>query len=194
MINIDYKELIGAALGFTAVWLATRQNAFYWVLSMFSVLLYSFVLFEHKLYSDTILHIVYFLFSIYGFYLWTRKKEGKIILHVSTLTFNELLVWVLIITGCSVLLGFIFDNFTDAHAPYIDNFCTSASLVGTYWQSKKKIENWPLWVVVNITYIFLYIHRGLYISSLLYLLYVVLAIIGWRNWFVSLIEDRKIRS
>lgn len=184
-------EVIGAVTGIVSIYLNTRENPLGWPIGLVSVLCYLFVFWEVFLFGDVILHIVYLIMGVYGWYQWmygTRNTAGeKVTLQIKQTSSRRLagLFGVgLLTTG---IMGFFLKEYTPNTLPYADAFTTAFSLVGTYMLARKYIENWLLWMVVNIACIIIYYIKGLDITSGLYVIYLILAFVGYFNWRKSLI-------
>lgn len=168
--------------GFIAVGLGIWQNVWTWPVGIVNVAL-TFVVFQRSgLYSDMGLQVVYLLLAIYGWYQWLRGGAGQSALKVSRTPRD---VWG-ILAGAGVvfwlLLGTITKQFPGAAVPYIDAATTSTSLVAQYMTTRKLLENWIVWIVVDAAYVALFIWRGLNALAVLYAAYLVLAIFGYRAW------------
>ena len=167
--------MIGVALG---IW----QSVWTWPVGIVNVAL-TFVAFRRAgLYSDMGLQVVYLLLSIYGWYQWLRGGVGNTELKVSRTSRSA---W-MVLTGVGVAiwlaLGTITKQFAGAAIPYIDAATTSTSLIAQYMITRKLIENWIVWIVVDTAYVALFIWRGLYAFAVLYAVYLVLAVFGYREW------------
>lgn len=176
-----WLEWLGTITGFLCVYLAAKQNILNWPISIISVLAYAILFFESKLYGDTVLQ-VYFLFTaIYGWYYWTKRKQEfeKPIVSISSTQFYLVIFIILILTG---LIGSFLDHVTDSDVPYADGFCTSISFVAQFMMTRKIVQNWLLWVFVDICYIPLYIHKDLYLTAVLYFAFTIIAWNGYREW------------
>ena len=180
-------ELISFILSIITVALNIRQLHWAWLFSILSSGLYAMVFLEARLYGDMGLQFAFILTSIWGWHLWLwgDRDQGQNALSVSRLTMkgavNSLVGWVL---GFAVLAWFL-KYFTDTDVPFSDGFLTSGSLLGQVLLSRKKLENWLVWIVVDLLYIGLYVYKGLMLTASLYAVFVMLAIIGWRTWSKS---------
>lgn len=184
-------EVIGTVTGIVSIYLNTRENPLGWPIGLISVIYYIYIFWEVDLYGDVILHIVYLIMGVYGWYQWmygTRNTAGeKVTLQIKQTSSRRLagLFGVgLLTTG---IMGFFLKEYTPNTLPYADAFTTAFSLVGTYMLARKYIENWLLWMVVNIACIIIYYIKGLDITSGLYVIYLILAFVGYFNWRKSLI-------
>lgn len=187
-------EIIAVIVSALAVWLTARRNIWCWPVGCLSVLLYARIFLDAKLYSDFLLQLIFFIMQAYGWWSWTRNGSGKNILPETRQQKDKrhIMPQRLSITGCivglvvgaagSFLLGFAMARFTDAHIPWLDSALTSFSLVAQFWMARKYIANWWLWIVVDIIYVGVYIYKDLQLTAGLYAIFILLAMVGLRNW------------
>ncbi len=175
-------ELFAAALGVIAVWLTVRQHVWCWPIGLVMVLLYVWIFFDVKLYSDMLLQLVYAVLQLYGWWQWTRGGERHSGREVSRLSPTGLLLGLAVGTAGSLLLGYLMATHTDAAAPWLDAALTAFSLVAQVWMAQKRIECWPLWIVLDLLYVGLFIDKQLYPTAVLYAVFTALAVYGWLAW------------
>jgi nicotinamide mononucleotide transporter len=181
-------EVLAVVTGIISVYLSTRENIWSWPTALVNVALYFVVFFETKLYADMGLQVVYFALSLYGWYEWLYGGENRTELHVSR-TSRALGVRLVVIAVVSVaLLGTILARFTDAALPYVDSATASTSLVAQWMMTRKILENWAVWAVVDVVYVGMFIFKRLYLTAGLYAVFLVLAIMGYVQWKRSLAE------
>ncbi|WP_050477156.1 nicotinamide riboside transporter PnuC [Herbaspirillum rhizosphaerae] len=175
-------ELISFLLAIITVALNIRQNHWAWLFSILSSALYGVVFVNSRLYGDAGLQCVFVAVSVWGWYQWLRGGTAHQPLQVSRLSARgvlwSVLAWLL---GFAVLSVFL-HRFTDTDVPHMDGFLTAGSLVGQFLLSRKKIENWLVWIAVDVLYVGLYLYKHLTLTAVLYGLFVLLAIAGWRAW------------
>ena len=174
-------EVIAVIAGVVHVFLLTKGRVEAWPFGILSVALYIIIFQEAKLYSDMLLHGVYVVLNFYG---WWRWGKGKVEYPVSYMRVVERIVALVVILFATLGLGYFMDVTTDADFPFPDAFTTSASLVAQYLLAVKKRENWLIWIVVDVVAIYIYLVKGLYFTSGLYGVYLILSIIGWRKWAI----------
>lgn len=181
-------EIIGFITGVIGVFLTTRQSIWCWPVAIANVVIYSFIFYDAHLYADMGLQIIYIGMSVYGWYYWVKgdKKAEEKQVPVTLTSRNWLLVHGAGILLGTLILGYLLQNYTPASLPYLDSFCTAASLSGQFLQARKKLENWLLWIGVDAVYVGLYLLKDLYLTAALYTLFIVLAWIGYRSWKKSL--------
>jgi nicotinamide mononucleotide transporter len=181
-------ELVGVLTGMATVWLATRQNIWCWPLGLVSVSLFIAIFYDAKLYGAMGLQVVYIGLCIYGWYSWLHggAQHGRLVVTRAP----GRLLFALAAGGAvtTVVLGTWLHRRTDAALPYLDAGTTSFSLVAQYLQARKRIENWAVWLVVDVIYVGMNLSRDLVLTSGLYAVYLGLAVVGFRQWRRSMRE------
>lgn len=183
MSGLEITAVIVSAL---AVWLTARRHLWCWPIGLVSVLLYARIFFTAKLYSDLLLQLIFAVMQLYGWWQWSKTSPDSHDSHhqiqPQRLSVPGWLAGLLAGAGGSVLLGYVMASFTDAHIPWLDSALTSFSLVAQFWMARKYVANWWLWIVVDVVYVGVYIYKNLNLTAGLYVAFIVLAIIGLRNW------------
>ena len=177
----NWMEDAGAAATVVGIWLTTRRNLLCWPVVLVSDVLYLMVFFRVRLYSDAMLQVFFLVFTLYGWWYWSRgvREEGEV--RVERLTLAGLLAGLAAGAVGSVLLGLLMVRI-GAALPHLDAVLTSYSLVATWWQTRKHIANWLVWIAVDTVCIGEYIYKGLRPTAALYALLVALAALGLRDW------------
>ncbi len=182
--TITYLEWFGVITGALCVYLAVKQNILNWPVSILSVVTYIYIFYNAKLYGDTILQFYFLFTAVYGWYYWSNgeKKSLKSTRPIVKVTPKEWLVITCIVIVLGVFAGFLLDKYTNTDVPYYDAFCTILSFIAQFLMTRKKLENWLIWIFVDILYIPLYIHKGLLATALLYFLFLFIALKGYLDW------------
>ncbi|MEP7169775.1 MAG: nicotinamide riboside transporter PnuC [Bacteroidota bacterium] len=175
-------EIIGFVFGVAGVWLTIKENLWCFPVGLINVFVSLLLFFQQKLYSDAVQQIVYIILLSYGWYKWIAGKDYEKDLSITFSSQKLLSVLFLIAIVFSFTAGKVFDKYTDASLPYWDAAATALSFTAQWMIAKKKIENWLLWIIVNIMYIGIYIYKDLYLYAFLFLIYLILAIKGWMEW------------
>jgi len=175
-------ELIAALVGALSVWLSVRQNIWSWPTAIVNVVLYAIVFYEAKLYADMGLQVVYAVLSIYGWYEWLYGGAGRTELRVTRTGARLGVLLALIAAAGSVVIGLFLHHETDAALPFMDSFLSSTSLVAQWMMTKKLLENWAVWISVDVLYVGMFIFKGLFLTSALYAVFLALAIKGFIDW------------
>jgi nicotinamide mononucleotide transporter len=173
-------EIFGAIFGFLSVYFTIKQNIWCWFFGLLQVVLYCFVFYTSKLYSDMILHIIYIFLQVYGWYSWKYGGSNKSTLRINLLTNTTF--WIGLTVLSTALLGYVMQTNTDASFPYEDAFITIASLVAQYLMIKKILGSWLFWIIVDVVAISIYFYKDLYFTSALYTLFLIMAIMGYLEW------------
>lgn len=173
-----------AAFLFTgvSVWLSVKQNIWSWPTAIVGVGLYIVVCWEAKLYADMGLQVVYVVLSIYGWYEWLHGGAHHGRLAASFISRRALALSCLAGLVFAVVLGATLARTTDAALPWVDSTLTSFSLVAQWQMTRKYAENWLLWIAVDVFYIPMWAFKHLYLTSLLYAIFLVMATLGWLEW------------
>ena len=181
-------ELLSFVLSVATVLLNIRQNHWAWLFAILSSATYGVVFYGARLYGDMGLQLVFITVSFWGWYQWLHGDETHDRLPVTRSTQRGLLMagagW---LAGFALLAWFL-SRYTDTDVPNTDAFLTAGSLVGQVLLSRKKLENWHVWIIVDVLYVALYIHKGLMLTALLYGMFVAMAAVGLLAWRKSMGE------
>jgi nicotinamide mononucleotide transporter len=175
-------ELVAAITGAISVWLSVRQNIWSWPTAIVNVVLYAVVFWENKLYADMGLQVVYAVLSLYGWYEWRFGGEGRTELRVTRTPRQLGALLTLIAAVGSALLGTLLRHTTDAALPFMDSFLSSTSLVAQWMMTRKLLENWLVWIFVDVLYVGMFLFKGLYLTAGLYAVFLALAVRGYLEW------------
>ena len=184
-------EIVGVFTGVLGVWLTTRQKIWCWPVGIVSVASFIVVFFDAKLYAAMGLQCVYVGLLAYGWYSWLHGGEGHAVLKVSRLPRRLALGLVLLGAAGSGSAGYWLRARTDEVLPYLDGFTTSFSLVAQWMQARKYLENWLVWVVVDVVYVGMSLSQGLALTAGLYSVYIGLALLGWLDWRRSMLAGSR---
>jgi nicotinamide mononucleotide transporter len=175
-------ELLSFLLSVATVWLNIRQSHWGWLFAIISSATYGLVFYGSRLYGDMGLQLVFIAVSIFGWYQWLHGDDSHARLPVTSLDargrWTAAGAW---LVGF-VLLAWFLKSYTDTDVPNSDGFLTAGSLVGQLLLSRKKIENWHMWIIVDVLYVALYLHKHLMLTAILYAIFVGMAVIGLRAW------------
>ena len=177
-----WAEVLGFATGLVNVWLLVRRHILNWPVGILNVLLLMLVFWSAGLYADAGLQTVYVLLGFYGWWAWLYGGASRSRLVVRATTRAE---WIALAGAGVVLTGGLWlflDRLTSSTVPLADAVTTALSLLATYGQSRKLIENWWLWIAADLIYIPLYGYKDLWLTALLYVAFLALCIAGLRAW------------
>jgi len=175
-------EFWGFVTGAACVWLAVKEHIWNWPISIINDALYLIVFFRSKLYADSLLQVFFISVGIYGWWAWlyggTRHSE----LHAGRTTRRQAGIYFLALIGSTAGIYFLLRNYTDSNVPFWDGLTTALSLVAQYMLGRKLLENWLVWIIADAIYIAVYTYKDLYLTALLYLVFLVMCIFGWLRW------------
>tara|TARA_B100000902_G_scaffold2164_1_gene2737 strand:- start:4009 stop:4638 length:630 start_codon:yes stop_codon:yes gene_type:complete len=176
-------EITGVVFGLLSVWFSKNNNILVFPTGMISTSIFVYLLYKWILLGDMMINAYYFIVSIYGWYVWTRK-ENNVVTPISTLNYKEKKISILIFVFSIIFVYSIYVYFDkwDSFTAYIDNFTTAIFFVGMWLMAKRKIENWIFWIIGDIISIPLYFYKGLTFTSLQYLIFTFIAIAGYYSW------------
>ena len=183
-------EVTAFVFGVVSVFLSVRENIWSWPTAIVNVLLYFLVFRDAKLYADMGLQLVYFVLSIYGWYEWLHGGANRTALTVSALRLRTGLILAAIAVAFAVALGTLLARTTDAALPYLDAATASTSLAAQWMMTRKILQNWAVWMAVDVVYVGMYLFKGLALTAVLYAIFFVLAAMGHVQWKRSLAAQR----
>lgn len=176
-------QLAATVSGILCVYLQTREKILAWPFGIVSVTISVYIFADSGLYSDVILHLVYVVLNIYGWWNWHNRRQSEST-HAPILLLSRQgwFIWPITIVIGTGILGSLMGYYTDASVPYFDAFTTVGSLVAQYLLAKKVLQNWALWILVDVVAINVYIYKGIYIIAFLFFVYLLLCIKGHFDW------------
>jgi len=174
-------EVIGFITGLLCVALAAMNNIWNWPFAIVSVTVYIFIFYDARLFADMGLQFYFFAMNVYGWYYWSRKPSSEKKTPVARITKKEVLLSAAAIVISTFILGTVL-KYTTASYPYLDSFCTACSLVAQVFLARKVLENWLIWIFVDIIYVGVYIFKDLHLTAVMYGVYVFIALAGYIDW------------
>jgi nicotinamide mononucleotide transporter len=187
--EIDWLQWTAVVTGIISVYLSVKQRIWSWPTALVNVALYFVVFREQKLYADMGLQVIYFVLSLYGWYEWLYGGEHRTELKVSRATSSTALTLAAIAVVGVAVLGTLFARFTDAALPYVDSATATTSLVGQWMMTRKILENWAVWIAVDVVYVGMFVYKHMYPTAALYAGFLVLAVMGHVQWRRSFRAD-----
>jgi nicotinamide mononucleotide transporter len=177
----NWLEIIGAVTAILSIWLTTKRKIVCWPIGIISDLAYLAISYHVQLFSFALLLVGGLPLSFYGWWHWAQsaRQEGEV--RVVSLPLPKMLLGVAAGALGGIALGAWMKHY-HASLPYLDALLTSYSIVGGWWQARKHIANWWLWIVVDVVYVGEFLCKNLLLTALLYAAFVVLAVIGLRDW------------
>jgi len=186
VIQTSMLEWIAVTCGVASVVYSMRENILVYPTGIISVLIYVYLAFQYKLYADMGVNGYYFVMSVYGWYYWTNTEGQKEQIAVTINTYKENIYSIGILLGSFAILVFVLMNFTDSDVPIWDATTTAFAILGMWLMARKKLESWIAWIITDLISIPLYFYKGLVITSFQFLIFTVLATMGYFAWRKSL--------
>ena len=175
-------ELAATVLGLVSVWLTTRQNVWCWPTGIAMVVLYVWIFFQARLYSDMGLQVVYIGLQVYGWYFWVFGDPDRPQPPVTRIRTGEALGWLVAAFVGVAVLGTAMDRLTDADLAYPDAVTTVLSLIAQWLMARKVLESWLIWITVDVLSVGIYFLKDLYLTTGLYAVFLGLATLGYLRW------------
>ena len=180
---VTWLECVAFVLALAMVLLNIRVNPLGWPLAIVSSLLYFALFWDSRLYGDASLQIFFALVAVWGWWQWLRGTAADgAALQVSWLSTRARWALVLAMALAWPATGLFLRRFTDTDVPWWDAFPTAGSVIGQWLLGRKHVENWAVWIVVNVVSVGLFAYKGLWLTVLLYAVFIVLSVQGWRAW------------
>jgi len=184
-MNAELLEWSAAALSIAGVWLMTRRRLIGWPIGLASVALYALVFAEARLYSDTLLQVVFGGFLVYGWMSWRHSAQADGRVSIVPLPARHGVRDLGIGVAFGLALGAGMHALTDAAIPWLDALLAALSLVAQWWQARRHVAAWWLWIFVDVIYIGVYLFKSLHVTAALYVVFIGLAMLGVRAWSAS---------
>ena len=180
---MSFTEIAGFALGLVMVFCSVRELHWSWPLAISSSLLYFFVFKNSLLYGEAALQLVFVALALWGWWQWLRTgDDAQPVWVIQSLSRKGWILVVLISVLLWPTLALLLQTFTDSDVAWWDALPTALSLVGQVLLGRKYIENWLIWLLVNVISVALFAYKGLWLTSLLYALFTLMSVWGWRVW------------
>jgi nicotinamide mononucleotide transporter len=177
-------EIIAVIFGFLSVWFSKQNNILVFPTGMISTAIFVYLLLKWTLLGDMMINAYYFIMSIYGWYIWTRKVDATHVTPIRYATQKEHVYSFFIFTTTLIFVYVVYNSFDKWNnwTAYVDTFTTAIFFVGMWLMAKRKIENWLYWIVGDIISIPLYFYKGFTFTSFQYLIFTIIAIFGYFAW------------
>ena len=193
ILATTWQEWVSFVFQIASVWFARKNNVLVYPTGIIGVVLAAYVYYfvsTPPLYADTILNIYYFAMSIYGWYFWTRKKSNEVSYPISWSNTFEIKIGLGLFLFFSVIIYLMLIKLTDSNTPILDTLVSSTAITAMLWMAKRKMENWIAWIVSNLIAIPLNFYKGFMLFTLMYVLFLWLAVLGYKAWKIEL-ESKK---
>ena len=179
---LKFLDLTGAVLSFLSTIAFTREHLSAWPLGLLAATINGYLYLHQGIYADALLELLYFGLIFYGWYLWLYGGSAHKGVSIRHITAKESCTLLFIGLATSLTLGFLLNHYTHSTIPYIDATTAIFSLLGQWMIGKKIIECWALWFSVDATYVWLYLNKGIPFHSVLMMIYLCIAIMGYISW------------
>ncbi|HQS98063.1 nicotinamide riboside transporter PnuC [Novosphingobium sp. 17-62-19] len=183
LIGLNPVELAASLLGLANIALLVRRSVWNFPFALASVTCTGIVLYGARLYAETGLQAFFFAANLWGWWLWLRSKgAGDRTVTVGWMDARARLGWTFATMTLSLSLGWVLHRFTDAALPFADSAVAGASIAAQILLSLRRVENWVLWVLIDVTAVWLYLSRGLPLLAGLYAAFLIMSVLGLRQW------------
>lgn len=181
-------EIVAVFFGFLSVWFSKQNMVLVFPTGMISTVIFVYLLLKCELLGDMMINAYYFLMSVYGWYIWTRKVDDEYVTPISRMSYNEKKISIVIFLATLLFVYLVyqaFDKWTNWVA-YVDTITTAIFFVGMWLMARRKLENWIFWIIGDIISVPLYFYKGFTFTSLQYLGFTFIAIYGYLAWKKSI--------
>ena len=177
-------EIVAVIFGFLSVWYSKQNKIWVFPTGMISTLIFVYLLFKWELLGDMMINGYYFIMSIYGWYIWTRKVDKTHVNQISTTTFKEKKISIVIFIAALLFVFIVYQKFDKwtSWVAYLDTITTAIFFVAMWLMAKRKIENWIFWIVGDLISVPLYLYKGFTFTSFQYFGFTFIAIFGYLAW------------
>jgi len=182
LINPILMEITAVVFAISYLLLAVKQDVRCWYAAIFSSFLYFFIMMSANLYMEAYLQIFYIFMAIYGWFQWNKISEDKSKFIVRTWSIKQHLIVISSVISLAYISGSLLNIYTEAALPFIDALTTWGAIIATYMVAKKLLENWIYWFVIDSISVLLFMSRGLYLTSVLFFVYLIIIYFGYKSW------------
>ena len=187
--ELQLWEILAVVLAVAYLVLAIRQNIWCWAAAAVSTVLYLFIMYQSRLYMESVLQLFYLAMALYGWQQWRKGGNDGGELRVSTWPLRHHLFAIGSVLLLVFVSGELLTRFSDAALPHLDSFTTWGAIVATFMVARKVLENWIYWFVIDAVSVGLYLSRDLVFTAALFVAYLVMIVIGYRSWRASMLES-----
>ena len=181
-ISNNWLEIVGTIIGFVYLWQEVKASIWLWLTGIVMPAIYTVVFYQSGLYADFGIQVYYIIAALYGFLFWKfGKKQDKPLPIVHT-SVRQGVILFLITVLVFIPIYLILTKFTDSTVPFYDSATTALSIVALWMLAKKHVEQWFVWIAVDAVSSALYFYKGIYFTAVLYAVYTVVAIYGYKKW------------
>lgn len=189
LADTSWLEIIAVIFGLLSVWFAKKANILVYPTGIVSVLIYVYICLNAQLYADMGINAFYFIMSVYGWIMWSRKVENKKERPITFNTKRDNLIAVIFFAFSLIVIMLLLmyfkagdEQYWSTNIPYIDTFTTAIFIVGMWLMAMKKVENWIYWIIGDLISIPMYLYKGLVFTSFQFFIFLILAVLGYIEW------------
>jgi nicotinamide mononucleotide transporter len=187
--NTSLIEVVAVFFGLLSVWYSKKEHIWVFPTGIISVLIYVYICQQNGLYADMGVNGFYFLMSVFGWYNWTHQNNEVKTRHITRTTLSEKIYLGISLVVFFIVIRYVLIHYTDSTVPNIDAITTSIFLIGMWLMALKKLENWTLWIIGDFISVPLYAYKGLVLTSFQYVVFLVIAILGYLAWRNTLLSE-----
>lgn len=198
VLSMSPWEVAAVVFAIAYLLLAVRENILCWLFAFISTAIYTVLFWDVSLLMESALNVYYMAMAVYGYQQWTRGGgnggQGQA-LAIRSMNFSQHAIVIALIVVLTLVSGYLLGEHSSAAWPFVDSFTTWASVITTYLVARKYLENWLYWLVIDSVSVPLYIDRGLHLTALLFVAYIIIAVFGyisWRRHF--LVENHRVET
>ena len=180
--STKWLEFIAVICGIASVVFSRMENILVYPVGMINTAIFIYLYLTHGLYADASVNFYYTVMSIIGWAMWAKKKDGSSVLVITKSDRKDWRNGVIFFGSCWAILFFVLKRFTDSTVPFADAFTSAAAFTGMWLMNKKKLENWLWWIITDLVSIPLNFYKHLAFTSFQYLVFLILAIMGYISW------------
>lgn len=181
-------EIVAVFFGFLSVWFSKQNKVLVFPTGMISTVIFVYLLLKWELLGDMMINAYYFIMSVYGWYIWTRKVDDSHVTPISIMSFNEKKISTAIFLATLLFVYLVYQTFDKwtSWVAYVDTITTAIFFVGMWLMARRKLENWIFWIIGDIISVPLYFYKGFTFTSLQYLGFTFIAVFGYIAWKKSI--------
>ncbi len=181
-LSNNWLEIVGTIIGFVYLWQEVKASIWLWLMGIIMPAIYTVVFYKSGLYADFGIQVYYIIAALYGFLFWTFGKKQEKPLPIVHTSARQGVILFLITVLIFIPIYLILTNFTDSTVPLYDSATTALSIVALWMLAKKHVEQWFVWIAVDAVSSALYFYKGIYFTAVLYAVYTVVAVYGYKKW------------
>jgi nicotinamide mononucleotide transporter len=184
LLALSVWEAAAVVLGIAYLLLAMREHLWCWYAAFASTAIFLFLFWEVNLLMESALQVYYLAMAVYGWWAWQHGSRDHKELAISSWSARQHLLATGAVLAISAASGLALARYSTAALPFLDSFTTWGSVLTTWMVARKVLENWLYWLVIDSVSIYLYLDRELYLTALLFVAYLVIAVFGYRKWLL----------